>query len=961
MLISHRPARQNNKNDPAAMTRHPISRLTSTLRAGLWVCMVLLPGQVLGQLSNFDKATLVDTLAEHGMNELLDHLIKVESSDDPAIRDLVGLAQLRVHYGGMGVDDPERLVVFDKIVDASRSLIKNHYDHELRPLWQTDLSNMWLFEYLRSAHKYCGEFYEFGVPTAEQHQAFESVVAQAFEQLSDADIRFFELQTELPRQPDHDVKRVGTGLWTRMIDEYYKTRTQFLIAHAAYYTALLGDDHPYYKNLNNPKIPRQKKTAKEERERLFALTVEKLQELSDDESKPPPLRFTSLCLSARAAARLKATPPDQAIEGLDGVAAQTNAGDLNNLLCQMAKAAVLDKQDRANEGEQLLSGLFDHSVVKHNIQFRLLVVDQMHRLMLGHAYKQPKESRAAAIAQAYTPYEELLSDPVLGDKAEALKNYIYARWESAAEADADLADLPTAVLEAACERSRINGHALVIQADQLDPESQEEQAEQLHVQAKPKLEKTIQLSLEILQRESASPRVRAGAMFNQGMATFLLARGEMDQILEAIKIWIDLSEQMPDQKISEEAIAAAITTLRELYTQQSTNADVTEAYVRAGEVLFEKFPTSKTSDTERLYYAFYLLAPQGQHAQVVEILDKVPTDHTLYFEARREMLLSLKQLFDQAQKVADKNAAQKRVIESANGLITQAKNDLATVTGEQAQITRNAMGVARLILVDMSIAQGDLDAALKQLDGFENEFQDDNDLVRDALARGIVALAQAGKFGDLVLKARAMTDKFPDDAAVVIDGVLTDLTTRIDRLRRDAQLSQVQREKDQMQQQAESFAQAAQMLAELLLDWAVRQGLAEDDIVPYKLILAKATVLAGKPDSAIGILKPLLEKNSDAPDLIDATAEALFVKGDRDSLVEAGALYNRLIGGLPRPHPPMWWEAWMRRLQIVDQIGDKEGKAEIPLRIRALEREDPALGGELYRPEFKRLELKHSR
>ena len=74
------------------MTRHPLLRLTSILCAGLLLCMVLRPGQALGQLSDFDKATLIDTLAEHGMSELLDHLVKVESTDDPAIGDLVGLA-----------------------------------------------------------------------------------------------------------------------------------------------------------------------------------------------------------------------------------------------------------------------------------------------------------------------------------------------------------------------------------------------------------------------------------------------------------------------------------------------------------------------------------------------------------------------------------------------------------------------------------------------------------------------------------------------------------------------------------------------------------------------------------------------------------------------------------------------------------------------------------------------------
>jgi len=212
----------------------------------------------------------------------------------------------------------------------------------------------------------------------------------------------------------------------------------------------------------------------------------------------------------------------------------------------------------------------------------------------------------------------------------------------------------------------------------------------------------------------------------------------------------------------------------------------------------------------------------------------------------------------------------------------------------------------------------------------------------------------------LVNQAKAMMNLFPDDAAAVIVDFLVDLTQRIDQLRLEAPQSKIERDKERMFKQATSLAQAAQMLAELLLDWAVRQGLSEEDLVPYKLILAKAMVLAGKSDGALGLLKPLLENNGDAPILIDATAEALFVKGDRASLVEAAGLYDRLIGGLPRPHPPMWWKAWLRRLQIIEKIGDEWVK-DIPLRVRALEREDPTLGGELYRPEFKRLELKYSR
>ena len=73
--------------------------------------------------------------------------------------------------------------------------------------------------------------------------------AEAFEQLSEAERRWFELEGELPRRADHVAKRVTTGLWDRMMTGYAATRTPFYLAQAAVNLAEADEEHAYYAGL----------------------------------------------------------------------------------------------------------------------------------------------------------------------------------------------------------------------------------------------------------------------------------------------------------------------------------------------------------------------------------------------------------------------------------------------------------------------------------------------------------------------------------------------------------------------------------------------------------------------------------------------------------------------------------------------------------------------------------------
>ena len=199
------------------------SRLRCRLISLAVVCTLVLGWSATTHAVELDEATLIEGLAKHGMIDLLDRFAAKHSGADPVIDQLIKIGRYRIamNYGTQTRD--QKIEAFDQMARAMRDLIDRHYDHEQRPLWQTDLAEQLLLDYLPRFQLYALEFCEFGVPTQEQRQARDQAVPEALELLSDADLRFFQLQADLPREPDHFEKRVATGLWDRMMKDYYKT------------------------------------------------------------------------------------------------------------------------------------------------------------------------------------------------------------------------------------------------------------------------------------------------------------------------------------------------------------------------------------------------------------------------------------------------------------------------------------------------------------------------------------------------------------------------------------------------------------------------------------------------------------------------------------------------------------------------------------------------------------------
>lgn len=927
-------------------------RYASLLSALAIVVCSLAPHRANAQVSHLDKAMLIERLAKEGMTELLLRLVETEPSDDPVIDELIRIAQLRIRYDNTSRDDYlAMLAAYNQLTGAMRALIQRFPDHEQRPLWQTDLAELQLLHYLGGLTRHAAEFYEFGVPSRDQRQAFEETVPRAFADLVDAELRFFQLQTELPRQPDHVARRVNTALWDRMINEYFRGKTPFLLAHAAYYTSLLPDTNPYYTHLPDPRIPRQKTDPRSERLRLLDLALQKLRPLASDVSDPLGVRIYSRGLIGRVMLH-QPSQATLAIEEFDA-AANASRGDVNDLLCQLGKAMALNLTGQSDRAMGLLEQLRSHPVVSEDLLRRLLVVDRMHLQMLAVS----PSSRPEAVAESYKPYERLLEDATLGDTAEGLRNYIFARWESTLDDQTDPADLPTTVLEGVAEISRMEGQNLAVEAERLASEDQPQAADSKYAQSQPKLERTVRICTELLSRGNLTASQRARAMFNQATAVFFLARGDFSGQINAAKTWTDLADQLPDQPAAEQAIGYAVGVLRQLQQLTPRPEGVTEAYARTVAVLFEKYPTSKTADNERLYYAASVLIPRGAFSEAAEVLSKIPAGHPDYFAAQRERLLATKEQWAHTTDPAEKDALLRQLTRAVKMVLDTTASPPAGTPDEQLQVVHNTRGWAKLVEADIALAQDHAADAAQALEGFEDRFQDDPDLIREALARRVLAQAHSGQFGRAVDEAKTMMLRFSDEAAPVIDEVLTDLDQRIDALRKRAADTLISHEKAALEKKSQDLASAAEMLAQLLLDWATAQQYTEDELVPFHLILIKAMRLAGKPDGAVQRLRPLLEDYPDDSELIHHMGESLFAIGSEPALLEAAGYYDRLINGMAPPYPSIWWNAWLRRLQIMAKLN--QSIEDIPLCIRSLKLTDPNLGGEPYLSEFNRLAVRY--
>lgn len=870
-----------------------------------------------------DQSKLIDALTERGMDELLLHLAETGEFSDPATPRLIEIGQRSIAYRDRTLTGPQRLEGFDAARDALRALIDDPElaGHPLRPVWRTDLTQMLLVDYLEGLQRTATGYYEFGVPSRDQEEAFESVVPLALSMMLQADDEFRDLDGRLSRDDTLRDQLESSLVYYRIFDEYRDQKSAWFAANAAWFASLMPDDNPYFVSLGA--VPGQAKTIDAERNRLRRTALRKLEPFLRGETGNSALlpraqslagRITLTLGDAAAAEREYLTP-----------AANASAWHLDRLGASIAQANAAAAQGRPDAARLQLADLAGKSTVQERLDYRLIVADATHLVLLSQAEKAPAAERDAALREAYAVYFELIDDPSLGAQSTAVRNLVFDRWAASLDRNAgpeQIAALPPTVRMAVADISRRRGMLLQRRGKNVDGQAA--------------LERAVAAGQTLTDRAAVGDTVWANGLYNLAYAKYALNPQNLATLLEVVTLTTDVAQQTPAEAVATESIDLASRIAEALHRQYADQPGVAEAYRRAVGVLYTSghYDTTKPADDRLVYYAYAVHQAAGNYEEAVELYSRQLRTHPNYLEAQAQRLACLTLWFKASPDGARRDAVESDLLDAAKRVEVVAR-DALNKSGDdyQSASAARALANAQFGRAEVYAQRRDLDRALAAIADVETDFADRPEIVQRGLERRILLLVEADELGRAQETAGTMMGRFPDAAAGVINNVLSDMERQIAALGDDSP-------------QSARLADAAAAMAKLLADWAQGQGFDAAQMLPYRLVVLRSLRIAERPDEALAVLRETgLERDfGNNVDVLYEKAQALVTKGDGASLRAAAPLLNRILGGLEAPYPEVYWRSWVARLKINLALG--EGVADVPRRVRQLEVSHPELGGE---------------
>lgn len=928
---------------PREQARHRASRRLAIALA-LMLAAVGLARPASAQLQNLDDATFIAGLEDRGMSELILHFVEIDPPDDPVVRDLITIAQHRIRFRDTSLPREVRRDAFEAALDGLSQLIDEHGDHVQSPIWLTDLASLKLIEDMRNYERLAGTYVRFGVPTAEQREAFRRLSTQALDAMVRARQKLFDLRGELARNEELTRELQLDGTYARLFNEYDELRVPLYFAMASLYVASLPDDADYFQNLG---AAGRADTPAAERTRLIRDGIEAIEPLASPARQTANIARAALSILGQF--RLLADDPRGAVEPLREARTLRAGGVVDGIVATIALARAQSLLGRLEEGLNLLDELSEDEQIADSSFYLLLLADARHRLLREDAQTlEDAEERRLALGGAYEPYLDLLEDASLSEQERMqVRSYIYLRWAANVDGVEEATRLPPIV------RMGIGEHWL----NEARRASGEE-AQELFARAN--------AVNETLRDEDLPGRVRAKGMYHLGLGKYFSAPNNNGVVVQAAQIMLEIADDHPDQPLAEDAIANAVSLTRSLATRQDPMDAARTTYLAAVEVLLEKYPLTEAADTERVPYAVNVLQAAGNHAAAIDVLEDVPMDSRSYFDAQAGILRSRVAMFRAADEAERRAELRSEAQLEASRVADEARDDLGGARGDAAL---RAWGEARFTIAAAALDRGDARSAIGQLEGFREDFRDEPVLLRRGYEEMISAQVAAGELATAVDMAEAMTERFPEDSAYVINQVVNRLDREIASLRRQAEQELAASRREDLNEQAQAKADAASRLTSLLLQWARNQNLAPQALLPYQILHGKTLRLAGKLDASLDILRQLTEQFPNNGQALFqygltqfAIAEANNWTGEGDSGKEALRAFGPLSRPnlYPKPLPEMYWMSNLRLLQLMHMRADGQKNTDIFLRVRRLEQLDENLGGSVSKAVFERLKSQHA-
>ena len=939
---------QSERARPSARPRRVVSR-NIPFAIALFAALSVFAHPAAAQLQNLDDATFIAGLEDRGMSELILHYVEIDPPDDPVVRDLISIAQHRIRFRDDSLSREAQREAFDAALEGLSQLIAEHGDHVQSPIWLTDLASLKLIEDMRNYQRLAGTFVRFGVPTPEQRAAFRRLSTDALDAMVRARQRLFDLRGELARNEELTQQLQLDGTYARLFNEYDEMRVPLYFAMASLYVASMPDDTPYFQNLGQEG---RADTPDAERRRLIREASEAVEPLASPARQTPNIARAGLSILGQL--RLLAGDTRGSVEPLREARTLRSGGVVDGIVATLALARAQSLLGRLEEGLNLLAELSEDERVADSSFYLLLLADARHRLLRDDAetLDDPQE-RAMALGGAYEPYLDLLESSALSEEERMrLRSYIYLRWAENVDSPQEAADLPPIV------RMGIGEHWLN-EARRARTANDQQRAEDLFRRAN--------AVNETLRGEDLPARVRAKGMYHLALGKYFSAPNDNGIIVQAAEIMLEVADDHPDQPLSEQAIANAVSLTRSLATRQNPMDAARTTYLNAVEVLLEKYPLTDAADAERVPYAVNVLQAAGNHEQAIEVLQNVPRDSESYFDAQAGILRSQVALFRSESSDRERRRELLRIAQSeASRIAEEARESLGGTRGDAAL---RAWAEARFTIAAAAIERDDPRSAINQLEGFRDDFAGDPVLLRRGYEEMISAQVAAGELAAAVELAEAMSERFPEESAYVINQVVTRLDKEIVSLRRQAEAERSESRRETLNKQAEAKAEAASRLTGLLLQWARNQNLEPQRLLPYQILHGKTLRLAGELDESRQLLQPLTEQfpsNGQALYQYGLTQFALAEENNWTGDGPSGRAALQAFGTLsrpnlyPRPFPEMYWMSNLRLVQLMDMRAAGQKNPDIFLRIRRLEQQDAGLGGDAIKAEFETLKSRHT-
>jgi|GEM_PF-2467788 len=737
----------------------------------------------------------IQGLREQGMSDLLERFSEADPPEDPiarlaldvSLKEFVASDLLARATQASQVQDyaqanqffQDSRKTFEGVLDAQRTLIDEHPDDERMPLWQADFAEMLLDRYMPRYFQNVAWHYEFGQPSDEQKQAFESSMVESLKVTMDA---AYKLEL-LPSRVNSDAKLKGKledmGIWYKLND-YRSINVPYWLATSAQGVMLLPDEHAYF--AEGGKVRGQRATPADERKRLRDRVVDECSAAigSDERTK-----LTAKLLSGKALIWSDKVPDiDDGVDILDEEVIKESPGSKHGYLATLAKAVGRWNGGELEIAETILGGMDKHEYVKNDqtTVSRLLAADLLFRILTTEAEKAPAAQQAKKIAEAY---EKAYLSLIDNDDDPRFRQVLFTRWAENFDPEQDPASLPATVRMGIGEQLTKQGGgkaqaavAFYMAGKPAIPAEAEQWSKQLKDQiaaARTLLERGVRFNTTLIGEDMEGP-VLARGLFNLGTNKYWLA--ELQKVenegkigwqpyFEVAKIWLDVAKRVPDAPKAEEALTYAIGLVLPqdmfLNKESVTQPEVRAVYREAFELINQLWPQNAAAHNNRLYAAFHLNEKVGKLDDAVEVYRALPNTHRDYYQARRQMIYAMHRAYrgqsdkerlmratqplknapdglnpEQLKKFEEGKILWQQQYDALVEDITRKRDDIieeselvvidAQDTAENGQTpalrfaAATALGASRVVLAGMEADTGNTDKAMDLLKGFEKEY-----------------------------------------------------------------------------------------------------------------------------------------------------------------------------------------------------------------------------------------------